>query len=209
MSLPLSLLFGSWTTFLDSNGDPLNAGTLNFSLAGLSTPSAVFADSDGNTSLGAIVTLNAAGRPSSSGNPTGVYLAPHGYKCTIKDSNGATVVVQDDIMDIGQVFIATQANTFTEGQKNAPSNYTATNDDYLITASGTPILLQAAADRGTQIIIKNVSASPCVVTPSGAETIDNVAGGFTLPAASSPTFPSILLYSDGVSGYFIAASHGI
>ena len=208
MAQPLALLFGDWTTFLDANGLPLASGTLNFFQAGTTTPQNVYADPNQVTSLGAIVTLNASGRPSSSGNPTGVYWLPTGYKVVIKDVNNAVVVTQDHFEPVSETILATQANLFTTGQKNATGGYTATAaTDYLITANGTPINLPAAATFGHQLVIKNVSASPVLVTPTGTETIDNVNAAYSLPAASSPQFPSVLLYSDGISGWWIAASH--
>src|SRR5690348_12083009 len=119
MALPLSLLIPDWYTFLDANGDPLASGTLNFYDAGTLTSQVVYGDSDGVTSLGAVVNLNAAGQCSNGSNPTGVYLSPTGYKCIIKDSNGATVHTQDQIEDVGATFLASFGTFQATGQKSA------------------------------------------------------------------------------------------
>lgn len=58
----MSLFSGSLIPAIDSNGNPLNGAKWKFYLASTSTPVAVYGDSDLSTSLGSVVTSDAAGR---------------------------------------------------------------------------------------------------------------------------------------------------
>lgn len=208
MALPLSLLFGDWYTFVDANGDPLAAGTLNFYAAGTLTPQSVFADADGNTSLGSIVTLNSSGQPSNSGSPTGVYLSPTGYKLIIKDSNGATVHAQDQIEDVGATFLATLGTFLSQGQKAATSPYTVTDNDLFISIAGGTVLLQAVASRTQPLTIQNTSTTTATaVTPNGSENINSVASAFSLQAATAaPNLPCVTLVPYAALGGYLIQS---
>lgn len=209
MALPLSLLFGSWFTFFDDDGAVLSAGTLNFFAAGTLTPQSVFADSDGGSSLGAIVTLSAAGRPESMSSPTGVYLSPTGYKLIVKNSLGSTVRTQDNIEDVGAAFLSDLGEFLSQGQKTATSPYTITDDDNFVSMAGGTILLQPVNDRSQQLIIQNTSTSVTIaVTPDGSENINGVAAAYTLPAATAaPNLPAVtLLPYPAAGGYLIAAT---
>lgn len=207
MAQPLALLFADFSTFADLNGVPLVAGTLNFFIAGTTTAQVVYADPNQVTSLGAVVTLNASGQPSNGSSPTGIYILPTGYKLVIQNSNAQIIYTQDNIEAVGETILANFATTYSAGQKSATGGYTVKATDYLVTANGTPINLPAATARTQQLVIKNVSASTVAVTPNGTDTIDTVSGAYTLGAAASPAFPSLLLYSDGISNWWIIASH--
>ena len=52
------------TQYVDTNGAPLNNGTLSAYIAGTSTPATMYAD-DLGTAAGSIITLNARGEPRS------------------------------------------------------------------------------------------------------------------------------------------------
>lgn len=76
--------------YVDANGVPLSGGTLEFDVSGTSTDKAVFSDTALSSSLGATVTLNSLGFPSSSGN-TVLLFGSGTYRVTAKDSGGSTL----------------------------------------------------------------------------------------------------------------------
>lgn len=79
------------TPFVDSNGDPLDSGTVEFYIAGTSTPVTVFADKDEVTPLGTSVTLDSRG----------VKLCfadgDNFLKIVVKDSGGNTLYTYDGL----------------------------------------------------------------------------------------------------------------
>lgn len=105
---PASVMPAPIPQFFDSNGDPLAGGSLTFYAAGTTTPQAVYSDSSLSSSLGSVVTLNAAGRPASGGNAVAVYLlSSASYKILLKDSGGSTIWTQDNVA--GATYLAQQA----------------------------------------------------------------------------------------------------
>lgn len=84
--------------FFDNNGDPLNAGTLEFYESGASTTAlAVYSDTDLTVSAGTTVTLNSTGFPSVSGSEIAIYLLPQAYRVVVKNSAGTTLRTVDGV----------------------------------------------------------------------------------------------------------------
>lgn len=84
-------------SFSDGNGDPLSGGVLYAYLAGTSTATNLYSDNAG-TVLGTSVTLNSAGRPSSGGATTQIWLDDAvSYKFVLKDSEGVTLWTLDNV----------------------------------------------------------------------------------------------------------------
>ena len=82
--------------FTNDAGTILAGGSLTFSDTGTTTARNVFAEAAGTTNLGAVITLNSAGRV-----PSDVWLlGPTAYRVVVKDSVGATVRTMDDCRDI-------------------------------------------------------------------------------------------------------------
>jgi hypothetical protein len=186
MALPLSLLFGDWSIFVDANGAPLAGGSLSFYQAGTLIAQSVYADANQITTLGAVVTLNASGQPMNGINPTGVFILPTGYKLIIADVNAATIHTQDQIEDVGAAFLSTLGTFLATGQKGATSPYTVLTADNFVSIAGGTILLPAAASRTQAISVQNTSTSvTTAVTPNGGELINSVAGAYTLQAGST------------------------
>jgi hypothetical protein len=213
MSLPLSLLFGKWQQFTDDLGAPLANGSLKFFIAGTTTPQAVYADSDGMTSLGTTVDLNGAGRPSSGSNLVGVYLLPTGYKVNVYNQAAVLQSSTDDVEDVGSAFLADLANIWATGSKSVTTGYTVADSDNWVSVSEpttNPAILNlpAAASRGGVLFVQNIGPTPVSVTPNGSETINSIAGAYALPIAASPVFPALLLLSDGVSNWLAFQSLG-
>lgn len=209
VALPLPLMPVPRQRFytLDADGfQPLAGGKLQFFTVGTSTPLAVYADPDGNTSLGAEVTLDADGYASA------IYLQPTGYRVRLLDSDDVQIFQVDGVEDSAMAILANLGTTFYAGSKGVAHDYVVVEDDYLITVNEsvtTPavINLPAAASRTHDITIKNIGATPLAVTPNGSDTIEGLASAFSVAAASSPVFPTLTLRPDGVSNWFIVSSH--
>ena len=85
------------TQYVDTNGAPLNNGTLSAYIAGTSTPATMYAD-DLGTAAGSIITLNARGEPEVSGNTIVIWLdADVTYKFTLRASDGSSIWTVDGI----------------------------------------------------------------------------------------------------------------
>ncbi len=192
--------------FFDDEGHPLAGGFLQFYTAGTTTPQDTFSDSDldpmhANTNP---IELDASGR-----STTPIFLLPIGYKVVLMDADSVTLWTRDEI-EGWNVFQNTWGNILTEGSSNVTTGYTVLDTDRLVTvdSSGgaTTINLLAAGDATQPLTIKNLGTNTVTVTPDGTDTIDGLTS-FVIAAASSPTFPSIMLASDGVSAWWILASH--
>lgn len=79
--------------FCDENGVPYAGGSVTFVQVGTSTAQDVYSDAALTTTLGNVITLNAAGRfsTSSTGPDTAVYLQQKTYDYTLKNAAGATI----------------------------------------------------------------------------------------------------------------------
>jgi hypothetical protein len=79
--------------YIDQDGAPYAGGSLTFTQAGTSVPQNVYSDPALTVSLGNVVTLNAAGRTSTSasGPDTPVYFPQLTYDYTLKSSAGVTI----------------------------------------------------------------------------------------------------------------------
>jgi hypothetical protein len=214
MSLPLALLPYLSPPFskVDPNTGALipNAGGKIYSYeTDITTPQNLYTDSAGATAYSNPIVLDDDGWPPS----TAIYVLPTGYALIITDSDGVTLHTLSFVEDVGSEFLDQSAVIQSEGTDASSSPYlvTATDNTVTVSSATNPFIVQlpAAADRGTPLIIKNLSAVSVRITPDGAETIETVAAYYTLTAASSPTFPSVILNSDGVSNWWIAASHGL
>lgn len=95
-----SIAVRGWAVpILDSNGDPISDGTVEFYDAGTTDARTVYSTKDlSTTSLGTTVDLNAAGMLVNDANAlVVVYTGNTDYKVIIKDSSGATVYTLDNI----------------------------------------------------------------------------------------------------------------
>lgn len=88
------------TRFIDSSGNVLAGGSIEFYDAGTTDEKTVYSDSGLSTSLGAVVYLDAGGAPvSEQGGSTkvAVYVGTDAYKVVIKDSSGVVIETKDEI----------------------------------------------------------------------------------------------------------------
>jgi hypothetical protein len=93
----------------EDDGTPLAGGSIEFYLTGTSTPSPVYSDQELSLSLGAVIDLNASGRPENGGAPVDIWVDPDiTYKVVVKRSNGTTVRTNPVYRQLGPTVIETQ-----------------------------------------------------------------------------------------------------
>jgi len=194
--------------FSDAAGTPVASGKLYSFLAGTSTPQPTYSDSGLTTANANPIILNAAGQ-----STTTIYLLPTGYKFRLDDANNVTLWTVDQVEDVGAAFAASFGTSLTTGGKAVTSGYTVLTTDRLITVASTGgaspcvINLPAASSATQTIAIKNTGTIALAVTPNGSDVIDGTNAAYTVTAASGVTQPTIFLAPDGVSAWYIVASH--
>lgn len=197
--------------FLDADGNPNAGGKIYSYTAGTTSPQPTYTDVDLEVEHTNPIILDAEGRP-----PGGViYMARAGYKFVVTDANDVELYPVDNVEDVGATFAGNIGLVLYSGGKDVTSGYTVLNTDRFVTvdsdggANPCVINLLPASQATQPVTIKNLGAIALAVTPNGVDTIEGIAAAFTVPAASSPTFPSILLVPDGVSAWWMLASHGL
>lgn len=214
MTLPLGRLPYVRQQFFDTNGDPLSNGYLKFFIVGTSTPSPVYADAGPNpVSLGTTVTLD------STGTAPSIFLGNHGYDVEVYDEDDVLIdrLSGDQVEDIGATFLNNFGAVMSEGERDAASGYTVTDDDLFVTTDATDVTdpfilnLPAVDVRTMPITIKHYPATDIEITPDGTDTIDGVSGAYTIAAGASPNFPTITLYPDAEdsTNWLIQSSHAL
>jgi hypothetical protein len=188
---------------------PNDGGFVYFYAAGTSTPQDTFSDSDLVTANPNPIELDTDGRA-----PDPIFLSPTAYKVEVQDADGVTLYTVDDVSDPAWTALATSGNVQAEGTTATTSPYVVTATDNLIIVSSftTPFVIQlpAAADRGTPLVIKNISSPVTIrVTPDGADTVESIAAYYEIPPATSPLMPTATFISDGVSAWWITGGIGI
>jgi hypothetical protein len=208
MSVPGSLLLPFVVGVTNEDGRPLAGGKLYTYLAGTSDEEPVFEDVLLQTEHANPIILDSLGRAT-------IYLGPTAYKLVLTDAAGAGMWVQDNVEDVGQVFVA--AEGFGRGEKNVTNGYQITDEDSLVTvlSTGGPdpceILLPSAASRTTRITIKNIGTVDLSIVPDDADTIEGAAAAFAVPAASGTDRPAITLSPDPdeSTAWHITGSHKV
>ncbi len=213
MTLPLALM--PWLTppFMVDTADglvPNEGGKIwTYEAGSPSTAQATYQDQDGDTAHSNPITIDANGSVPSDA----IFLLPTGYRVLITDADAVPLVDLAFVEDVGSAFLDQSAVIQSQGTDATTSPYIVTDDDNTVTVSSAtdPFVVQlpAAADRGTPLIIKNLSAIAVRVTPDSAETIEGIAAYFAIGSAVSPNFPTITLLSDGVSNWILSSSHGL
>ena len=210
--MPAALLPWVKPQFCDAAGTPVASGKLYSFIAGTTTPQPTYhnVDLDPTHVNANPLLLNAAGQ-----SATNIYLLPTGYKFRLDDAQDVTLWTVDDVEDVGAVFAAGFGVALTAGGKNVSSGYTVLATDRFVTVASTGganpcvINLLPAADATQSVAIKNTGTIALSVVPNGSDTLDGVNGAYTVPVAASPLQPTIWLAPDGVSAWFILASHGL
>lgn len=216
LSVPLSLLVFPGQMF-DLEGAPLAGGFLSFLLAGTSTPEPVYHDCNGDSAWTEPVELDSSGYMTG-----GVFLSPTLYDVVVSDADSVELYTIEGVGNPGQIVFAGLGNTLAAGSQNVVSGYQVLSTDQLVTVNSTggatPCVIQlpAASDRssvglnnGLMLTIKNLGIIALAITPAGADTIEDIAAAYTVPAAASPLFPTIMLASNGESAWYILGGIGI
>ena len=174
---------------LDSNGDPVSGGTIEFYNAGGLVARTVYSDHSLSTSLGAIVTLSSAGVPiNGSSTPVIIYTGTTDYKVIIKNSSGSTLYTYDNIDGaIDTSSFGGSTSNFQTPVETQATDHTVTTDDigdlYQIDPSGgnRTFTLDSAVDftDGRRIGVRhNGTANNVLIATVSSEQI-NLPGGTT------------------------------
>ena len=210
MSIPGALIPWVEMRFTDANGDPLASGKLASYIAGTSTPTPVYTDSDLTVPHSNPVVLDVGGRP-----PAPIFVAPGGLKFIISDADDVVLYTVDDCEDVASTWLARFGLLLAEGAANVESGYQVLVSDRLVTVASTggadPCLVNLpSAARATQpLCIKNVGTVALSVVPYLADTLDGISGAMTIPVATASLCPSVLVVPDGVSNWWIFAANGL
>lgn len=189
---------------------PNAGGFVEFRQTDLTTPLDTWTDNALTIRNTNPIELDDDGRPASP-----IYLTnEQAYSVFVSDSDSVLLYSIPYVADYPSIALASGANTATQGTTATASPYTVQDTDnlVLVDSATNPFVVQlpAAADRGTVLYVKNLSAGVVVrVTPDSTETIDGLAAYYSIPAAVSPLFPTAAFYSDGVSSWWILGGIGI
>lgn len=207
MALPGAILSSPRLRETDEDGAVLPGAKLYAYEAGTVTPLDTFNDSDlapGHENTNPVV--------ADAGGLFGpIYLQPESYKFILKDADDNIIWTQDEVQDVGQVFLNTLGAYLAEGGKDQTSGYTILAADNFVSISDADgndpaeVNLQPSADRGQDITIQNKTAVDLDVIPDGAETINAQAGAYTIPSGTAPDYPAITL-APIASGYLIRST---
>lgn len=204
--IPGALLPWIDAQFHDANGNPVSGGKLYSYIAGTTTPQNTYADSDLSVPNSNPVILDSSGRAV-------IFLDAEGYHFILTDADDVVIFDIDNVADLAQLYLGVLGTATLTA--SVTSGYTVIATDNLVTVNSTGgpdpciINLPSAADRRTPLTIKNIGDTALSIVPDGGDTIDTDNNPFSMPASADPIYPSILLRSDGVSGWWVDASHGM
>ena len=114
--MALSVFYTPRWRAIDANGNPMSGAVLKFFEAGTSTPLPVYADVDGNTSLGVTVTADGGGLFAE------LFMAAQAYKVELYTTAGVLVWSADDFFPpqvasaAGVTLLAVAGVTFAAGE---------------------------------------------------------------------------------------------
>ncbi len=207
---------------LSLNGYEPNAnGFVEFRQTDLSTPLDTWDSSALDVPNPNPIQLDPDGRP-----PSPIYFGvTQAYSVFVYAAGEGSSLFADAVLkysipyvaDYPSIALASAANTATLGTTTPDAGpYLVLADDNLVvvpaSAGGSGfyvVQLLAAATRGTVLYVKNMSLIPVRVTPDGSETCDLAATYYTIPAAAGGVNPTVALYSDAVSNWWVLGGIGI
>jgi hypothetical protein len=221
MAVPLELMPDVLPQFFSAVPHPYSGYFLVFAEAGqsLSSRQVVYADWQGNTSLGSQVILNTAGYPSDGVNPVSIFFQPLGYKMALcpplpldptnPDTANAVRTI-DGVENVGQTYVGSLGTLLSTGQKSAPDGYLVTASDILVTFLGSAtgvVNLPDVTTRSQPVILENIGSLSMVITANGSQTFNGTANTtFTIAAGTTPKWPSVVLlpYAATSTWYVVA-----
>jgi hypothetical protein len=208
--MPAALLPWVKPQFTNAAGDPVASGKLYSFVAGTTTPQPTYSNVDLTTANANPIVLNAAGQ-----SATTIYLLPTGYKFRLDDAGAVPLWTVDHVEDVGAVFAGGLGRALTTGGKDVTSGYTVLATDRLITVASSGganpcvINLLPASAASQPLAIKNRGSIALSVVPNGSDSLDGANAAFAVAAVSGATQPTIFLAPDGISAWYILASHGL
>ncbi len=168
-----TILGGPKPQFFDGNGVPLGGGTVEFFVAGTSTPLDSFTDSSGLTANTNPVLLNSRGEP-----PNGLYAIDSvGYKIVLKDQIGAVLWTVDNAFSVA-TGAGGSASGFLSKTVSTSIDYTVLPSDLnaLIRVTGNRVFITlpdtAVVGDGFVITIISDGNNPVNIAPVGAGVIN-------------------------------------
>jgi hypothetical protein len=216
LSIPLQLIAFPDQWF-DLDGVPLASGFLNFLIAGTTDPGVVYADNQGAATLTNPVQLDSSGFLGEAYG-SNAYL----YDVEVLDADSVSLYTRRGVGNPVGLAFSGLGNVLAQGSFNVSSGYSVLSTDNLVTVASTGgadpciINLPAASTRtttdagsGMPITIKNLGTVALAITPAGADTIETVAGAYTVAASASPLFRTVTLVSDGESAWWITGGIGV
>lgn len=181
---------------VDANGDPLSLAVLEFFEAGTATPLPVYADVDGNVSLGVTVTANSGGLFAE------LFMLPQAYDINLYDEDGVLVWSAVDYFPPAAAQAANQDFTAIAGVALAAGELS-----YISDGSGG---LNAGQAYKSDADLEYASATPemgfVVSAVSLGDTVTLRAGG--LVSGLSGLTPGARYYASGTAGA-ISATAGV
>ena len=173
MPLDSIAVFSVLDRVTNSDGTPVSEGTVEFYLAGTTTPLTVYSDYGLTTSLGATVSLNSAGYPvSGGGSVVSVYTGTAAYKIIVKDSDGVT------ISDLSRDNIRAASEIPTTSETALPE---------------VPVVVKTAAysvvdaDQGKLIVLNCTGGAFLATLPSAVTVGDGWSVGFLMGGTANTT----------------------
>ncbi len=214
MSPALNGILLPWveSRFFLADGTPNAGGSVQFLAAGTDSAKATYAEAslDPSTENDNPLRLDAEGRPESGG----CFLTTGAYDVLVFDADDTQLYSYQGVEAVAETAVSQLGIILATGASEVSSGYTVLASDNLLTVDSTGgdspcvINLPAATERVFPLTIKNLGDIELAITPNGTDTIDTLAAPYTVDAAASPLFPSILIVSDGSSAWYVLASHG-
>jgi hypothetical protein len=190
--------------FQDANGDNMDSGTIEFFLAGTSTPTNLFSDNTG-TSIGTSITLNSSGYPESGGNVITLFRdASVALKLILKNAAGTTISSVDNLKSEIAVLGGTASGVGASlvGIQDSAGNFTATDvegalaevySDLASTTNGLGASLVGVEDSAGNFTATDVEAAL-------AEIADDIETGTFSSTVTGGTGGSASTFSFSIAG---------
>jgi len=204
MSLPYALMPVPRQRFVDLDGHPYALGSLSFFEAGSDTPKSVYADAAAVTSLTAVVTLDAYGVAPA------IFLDRGGYKVVLADADGGWVWTEDGVEDVAGTFFNRIGAEWLAGESVTADYAIVETDRFVPVTASAPVTLSLplASNHLSPLCVKNLGSAAVTLVCSGANTLEGTADPYVIPFGAYPLYPTVWLMADGVSSWWVMASHG-
>jgi len=212
MPLDAAAVFSPLDRITDADGEPVAGGTIEFYVAGTSTPKTVYADRDLSVSLGTSVSTDAGGYPVTGGGArTLIYVGTADYKIVVRDASGAILVTHDNVPGAPDIPDTTTSALPTSPVVSRTSTYAIVVGDRgkVINCSSTSFALTlpsaSVAGDNWRVCIRHVGAAGQVYTVRTTASQTITFGGQSKTSFALTGYgESVWISCDG-SGYHVDA----